>query len=196
MEEKNLNEKASLELISQMITSSRRKLEDGNGIPFLIWGYTTFFVALAVFFFINTTGDHHYHYLWFLIPVIGFVGMFIAKRNKAKHAGHAMNFIERVIANIWMVIGIAAFIISVGAFFVRIPILSLVLLLMGIGTTLTGLTIKFKPVIISGLIGMASCVLPFIMEGNEQILVFGIIYLIMMVVPGHILNCKGRKKNV
>ena len=179
-----------------MITSSRRKLEDGNGILFLIWGYTTFFVALAVFFFINTTGDHHYYYLWFLIPVIGSVGMFIAKRNKAKHVGHAMNFIERVIGNIWMVIGIAAFIISVGSIFVRIPILSLVLLLMGIGTTLTGLTIKFKPVIISGLIGMASCVLPFILEGNEQILAFGIIYLIMMVVPGHILNYRGRKKNV
>lgn len=196
MEEKNLTEKESLELISQMITSSRRKLEDGNGIPFLIWGYTTFFVSLVVYFFINATGDYHYHFLWFLIPVIGSIGMFISKRNKAKHSGHAMNFIERVIGNIWMVIGIAAFLISIGAFLVRFPVLPLMLLLMGIGTTLTGLTIKFKPVIISGFIGMASCVLPFIIDGNEQILVFGVIYLIMMVVPGHIWNYKGRKKHV
>jgi hypothetical protein len=196
MEEKSLNEKASLELISQMITNSRRKLEDGNGIPFLIWGYTTFFVSLAVFFFINATGDHHYHFLWFLIPVIGSIGMVVSKRSKAKHAGHALNFIERVIGNIWMVVGIAAFLISIGSFYVRIPILPLMLLLMGIGTALTGLTIKFKPVIISGFIGMASCVIPFVMEGNEQILAFGIIYLIMMVVPGHILNYKGRKKHV
>jgi len=196
MEEKNLNEKASLELISQMITNSRRKLEEGNGIPFLIWGYTTFCISLAVFFFINATGDYHYHFLWFLIPVIGSIGMFISKRSKVKHAGHVMNFIERVIGNIWMVIGIAGFIVSVGAFFVRIPILSIVLLLMGIGTVLTGLTIKFKPVIISGFIGMASCVVPFALKGNEQILAFGIIYLIIMVIPGHILNYKGRKKHV
>jgi hypothetical protein len=122
--------------------------------------------------------------------------MFISKRNKAKHSGHAMNFIERVIGNIWMVIGIAAFLISVGAFFVRIPILPLMLLLMGIGTALTGLAIKLKPVIISGFIGMASCVVPFVLKGNEEILVFGVIYLIMMVIPGHILNYKGRKKHV
>ena len=196
MDAKNLNEKESLELISQMIRSSRQKLEDGNGIPFLIWGYTTFFVSLAVFFCINTTGDYHYHYLWFLIPVIGSIGMFVSKRSKTKHSGHAKNFIERVIGNIWMVIGIAAFLISVGAFFVRIPILPLMLLLMGIGTALTGLAIKFKPVIISGFIGMASCVVPFVLKGNEEILVFGVIYLIMMVVPGHILNYKGRKKHV
>jgi len=196
MEENNLNEKASLELISQMITNSRRKLEDGNGIPFLIWGYTTFFVSLAVFFFINATNDYHYHFLWFLIPVIGSIGMYISKRNKIKQSGHAMNFIERIIGNIWLVIGIAAFIVSVGAFFVRIPILPLTILLMGIGTTLTGLAIKFKPVIISGFIGMASCVVPFVMNGNEQILVFGIIYLIMMVIPGHILNYRGRQKHV
>ena len=196
MEEKNLNEKASLELISQMITNSRRKLEDGNGIPFLIWGYATFFVSLMVYFFINATGDYHYHFLWFLIPVIGSIGMTVSKRNKTKHAGHALNFIERVIGNIWMVIGIASFIASVGAFLVRYPVLPLMLLLMGIGTALTGLTIKFKPVIISGFIGMASCVLPFIIDGNGQILVFGVIYLMMMVVPGHILNYKGRKKYV
>jgi hypothetical protein len=196
MEEKNLNEKASLELISQMITNSRQKLEDGNGIPFLVWGYTTFFVSLAVFFFINATGDYHYHFLWFLIPVIGSIGMFISKRSKVKHAGHALNFIDRVIGNIWLVIGVAAFLISIGSFYVRIPILPLMLLLMGIGTALTGLVIKFKPVIISGFIGMVSCAVPFVLKGNEQILVFGAIYLIMMVVPGHILNCKGRNKHV
>ena len=196
MEEKNLTEKASLELISQMITNSRRKLEDGNGIPFLIWGYATFFVSLLVYYFVNATGDYHYNILWFLIPVIGSIGMFISERSKAKHAGHARNYIERVIGNIWLVIGIAALLTSVGASFVRFPVLPLMLLLLGIGTTITGLTIKFKPVIISGFIGMASCVVPFILEGNGQILVFGVVCLIMMVIPGHILNYQGRKRHV
>jgi len=196
MEDKTLNEKESLELISQMITNSRKKLEEGNGIPFLIWGYTTFFVSLIVFYLINLTGDYHYHFIWFLIPVIGSIGMFVSKRNESGRSGHVSNFIDRVIGNVWMVIGLAALIITVGAFIVRIPVLSLVILIMGIGTALTGLVIKFKPVIISGFIGMASCVIPFIVNGNEQIIVFGIIYLIMMVIPGHILNYKGKEKNV
>jgi hypothetical protein len=196
MEEKNFNEETSLELISQMITNSRQKLERGNGIPFLIWGYTTFFVSLLVYFFINATGDYHYHFLWFLIPVIGSIGMFISNRSKIKSTGHVLNFIDRGIRNIWLVIGIASFLISVGAFFFRLPVLFIMLLLMGIGTALTGLTIKFKPVVLSGFIGMASCIMPYVLRGSEQILVFGVIYLIMMIIPGHILNYNGRKKHV
>jgi len=196
MEEKILNEEASLELISQMIRNTRRKLEDGNGISFLVWGYTTFVISLAVYFSIKATGDYHYNFLWFLTPVLGSIGMSIFKRNKTKHGGHAMNFIDRTIRNIWMVIGIAAFLTSVGASFARFPILSVMLLLLGIGTALTGLTIKFKLVVISGFIGMLSCVVPFFINGYEQILVFGVICLIMMVIPGHILNYQGRRKNV
>ena len=196
MEEKILNEEASLELISQMIRNTRRKLEDGNGISFLVWGYTTFVISLAVYFSIKATGDYHYNFLWFLTPVLGSIGMSIFKRNKTKHGGHAMNFIDRTIRNIWMVIGIAAFLTSVGASFARFPILSVMLLLLGIGTALTGLTIKFKLVVISGFIGMLSCVVPFFINGYEQILVFGVICLIMMVIPGHILNYQGRKKHV
>ena len=193
MEAKNLSEKESLELISQMIRNSRLKLEERNGVPFLIWGYTTFFVSLLVFFLVNTTGDYHYHWFWFLIPVVGSTGMFITQKRNVKHA---MNFIDRVIGTIWMVNGIAAFLITLGAFYYRIPILPLMLLLMGMGTAMTGLVIKFKPVIVSGFIGMASCVVPFLMKGNEQIIVFGVIYLVMMVIPGHILNFKGKRKDV
>ena len=193
MEAKNLNEKESLELISQMIRNSRLKLEDGNGIPFLIWGYTTFFVSLLVFLLVNTTGDYHYFWFWFLIPVIGSTGMFISRKSIVKHA---RNFIDRVIGNIWFVTGIAAFLISFCAIYFQIPILTTMFLIMGMGTALTGLVIKFRPLIISGFIGMASCIVPFIIQGNVQIIVFGVIYLAMMVIPGHILNYKGKKKDV
>ena len=193
MEAKNLNEKESLELISQMIRNSRLKLKDGNGIPFLIWGYTTFFVSLLVFFLLNATGDYHYYWFWFLIPVIGSIAMFISRKSIKKHA---RNFIDRVISNIWIVTGIAAFLISLCTFFSRIPVLFIMILLMGMGTALTGLVIKFRPLIISGFIGMGSCIIPFIIKGNEQIIVFGVIYLAMMVIPGHILNYKGKRKDV
>ncbi|HEY5590459.1 MAG TPA: hypothetical protein VIK55_05525 [Paludibacter sp.] len=193
MEEKKLTEKESLELISQMIRNTRLRLEQGNGIPFLIWGYTTFFVSLVVNYLITKTGNYQYNWLWFAIPVIGSVGMFISKKNNPKKS---MNYVDRIIASIWTVIGIAVFSIALSAFFVRIPVLSLMLLLMGIGTALTGMVIKFKPVIVSGFIGMASCAIPFVIKGSEQMIVFGFIFLIMMVIPGHILNYMGRRKHV
>ena len=49
MEEKKLSEQESLELISQMIRSTRTNLEVGSGNQFLDWGYFT--AALSVLLF-------------------------------------------------------------------------------------------------------------------------------------------------
>ena len=83
--------------------------------------------------------------------------------------------------------------VAIAEFFVRLPIISLIILLSGIAVTLTGLTIKFKPVVICGIIGALTCILPFIIKGNEQSLVFAAAVIIMMIVPGHILQNKGGK---
>ncbi len=39
MEDRKLNEKESLELITQMIRNTRRNLDAGSGNMFLLWGY-------------------------------------------------------------------------------------------------------------------------------------------------------------
>ena len=41
MEDKKLNEKESLELITQMIQNTRRNLDTGSGNMFLVWGYVS-----------------------------------------------------------------------------------------------------------------------------------------------------------
>ena len=48
MENKKLNEKESLELISQMIQNTRTRVEKDGGTPFLIWGYGTVIISLLV----------------------------------------------------------------------------------------------------------------------------------------------------
>ena len=48
MEDKILNEKESLELISNMIQNSQQKIKSGNGITFLVFGYTTLAISILV----------------------------------------------------------------------------------------------------------------------------------------------------
>jgi hypothetical protein len=64
---------------------------------------------------------------------------------------------------------------------------------MSSGTAITGLVIRFKPIIFSGFIGIVLSILCLILKGYESILIFALIFLIMMVIPGHILNWKGKK---
>lgn len=193
MEEKKLNEKESLELISQMILSTKRRFEGGSSKPFLVFGYTTFIISLAVYFLVVQTGNYLFHWLWFLIPIIGYTGMAISRQKTQITAKNQIDYIIRIV---WLVNGAACILVSFAAFYVRFPILSIMILLMGICTAITGLIIKSKLVSISGFIGMASSAALFVIKGNDQILAFGFIFLVIMIIPGHILNLKKNKKNV
>ncbi len=192
MEEKRLNEKESLELIAQMIRNTQQKLEKGNGLPFLTWGYTTVAVSVLVWYLFSSTGNPHWNYLWFLIPVIGFPTMMRTIRKQEKGV---KTYIDKIIGYVWIAFGIAGLAVSTSAIFLwNLPILFIIVLMMGTGTAITGMIIRFKPIIFSGFAGILLSFLCLIVKGYESILVFALIFLVMMVIPGHILNWKGRNK--
>ena len=84
MEERPLSEKESLELITRMIKNTHQKLEEGNGIPFLVWGYTSVIVSLLVWYMLTSTQDYHWNFLWFLIPLVGFPVQLFLQRKREK----------------------------------------------------------------------------------------------------------------
>lgn len=50
MEERLLNEKESLELITQMINSSKKNMEIGQGNYLLVWGYFTTALSIILYY--------------------------------------------------------------------------------------------------------------------------------------------------
>ena len=103
-------------------------------------------------------------------------------------------YIDRVIGYVWLVLGLAALVISVAAmFFWNFPILFIVILLMASGTAVTGLIIRFLPIAVAGFVGIMLSLACLVIQGLDQILIFAGVFLIMMVIPGHILYAKGRK---
>ncbi|MDD2496240.1 MAG: hypothetical protein PHE29_13745, partial [Tissierellia bacterium] len=75
-------------------------------------------------------------------------------------------------------------------------ILFVIVLIMGIGTTLTGLIVNFRPLAIWGIIGMALSLILTFLDWKMQLPVFAAIFLFMMVIPGHYLNYKAKGSNV
>ena len=146
-------------------------------------------------------------WLWWLIPLIGWVGMMIW----GKHDNGAKNYIDRVISIIWSVIGVSFLWIMFAFVYYHAPILFLVILLAGMGTTMTGFVIRDKATQIGGILAMVSSILfPLkhwlmirFVDLNDialqsewmstDFLLFAAIFLFMMVIPGHILNHKYNK---
>lgn len=196
MEEKKLTEKESLELITKMIQNTRMKMEENSGMPLIIWGYVTIFTTFVVWLMVKQTGNHLWNFLWFILPLLGGVfSLFLAKKEARKPS--AKTYISSVLSSIWMVLGFVGLITSIMAFLVRFPILFVIALLMGIGAALTGAVTKYKPLIIMGGLGIAiSFALLFVRTYDLHMLIFAVDFLLMMVIPGHIMNAAARKRNV
>ncbi len=103
MEDKKLTQNESLELISRMIKETRNNMERGGGSIYLLWGYVSLFVSLAVYCLLLNTGDYRFNWLWFVIPVIGYPGMIYMLKKREKGA---VTIVGRVISNIWIVLGV------------------------------------------------------------------------------------------
>ena len=196
MEERKLNEKESLELISQMIRNTQQKLVRGNGAPFLIWGYVTITVSLTIWFLLGKTGDYRWNYLWFLIPLFGYPLMLFFTKERERRV---KTYLDKVISYVWIAFGFAGFAVSIVAMFywrLHLPILFIVVLLMSVGTAITGLIIQFKPIAFSGFAAIVLSPACLLLKGHDAILIFALMFLLMMVIPGHFLTYKNRKSNV
>ena len=191
MEERKLEAAESLALIGRMIENTRSRMVRNSGRPLLAWGYATVLTTLIVWGAVVYFQDGRWNYLWILLPLLGWLLMWITREKKCE--GEVHTFVDRVIGNIWMVMGLSAWFVSMISLFslIRLPILFVIILIMGMGTAVTGLIIRFTPATIGG--AAAIVIAPFaIIFGNAwQPLLFIISFVVMMIVPGHILNYKS-----
>lgn len=186
MEDKQLNEKESLELIAQMIQNTKQRMAKNAGAPFLIWGYTTIIISLLVWFLLKETGNFNWQWLWFLLPTVALPLTLWTARKQEKLV---TTYMDRVVGYVWAVFGIGAFFVSwVSIFFWSMSVLFVILLMMGMGTALTGLIIKMKTVTVCGTLGALASVGCIYVHGLNQILVFAAAFVFMMVIPGHYMN--------
>ena len=191
MEEKKLTEKESLELIAQMIQSTKENVEKGSGTTFLIWGYISTITSLLIYFIWTTTGNTLIFWSWWLIPIVGYSIEFFRRRNSPKRV---VTGIDKIISKIWIVSAICCIVTPIVSAFTPIPILFVEAFIITMGTTMTGLIIKFKLVSVLGFIGIGLSYSHLFIQTDARILVFAALFILLMVIPGHVLNTiKARK---
>lgn len=202
MEEKQLTEKESLELISQMIQSTKDNMKVGSGNQFLYWGYFTSILSLFIFGTVYATLNGLWHWCWMLM----FIFWFLMTLKKDKPG--VMTFIDKAISRVWAIIGCLFIITAVGCIlFFMINHTSSMLLMMplsiiyaSIGVSITGILIKERWATCLPLISFAIgfYMLCELSTGGTPTLIWdlllGLSFFVMMVIPGHVLNHKEKKQ--
>ncbi len=209
MEEKRLDAQESIELITRMIRNTRRRLERHSGRPYLVWGYTTVAISLLNYTLNVVGAAPEWSLTWLLIPVLGFVLMRLFPEKKSTEP---RTEIDRIVNSLWLVCTLSLIPIFILCLFhgwsYRPSLFALITLVMSIGSTATGLIVRSRIYTTAGLLGMVGTAAialwdyylkqlpdPQLIDSrmlNNEILIFAVVFLVMMVIPGHIINYRTR----
>ena len=208
MEEKKLNERESLELITRMIQETKNKLEVGDGNVLLIWGYVSVCTAILVYVMIMLTGNNPLvNWLWFLIPLIGYPVMQKQKRKETNIKPLSSSYIDKISAGIWKSVGIiACLFVAICVVFMFygyncwVLMFAYAFIIVGFGSVAEGIIIRERSLTFVGLFSIvaggivascAICDIPLYVVWAIPLYILS--FTLMTIIPGHIINRKAKK---
>lgn len=203
METTKFTEKESLELVTNMINATKKNMSVGSGNIFLSYGYFTSILAFVIYLLVYVTGNLVWNFGWLLMFVFWGIMSFRAKREKNK----VITYIDKAISQVWQVTGWMFFltfgvIIAVGLVYGTINfayMLPLSLLYCSIASSITGVVIKERWTTVLPLVGVVIALSILLTYPFDKSLItywnllFGVAFILIMIIPGYILNCKAKK---
>jgi hypothetical protein len=192
--ENEFSAEQSLKLITSMIETTKNSLKDRSHY-FLLWGWAVMIACIGQYF-LKVIMNYPNHYLvWWITPVILIIQIFLIVHDRKVEK--VKTFINEVSAYLWTAIGLSFF----AAFFIFSKIgwencYSFYIILYGIGTYVSGSLIKFKPLIIGGIICFPLAAFTAYLSFDYQIIMLAVAILISYIIPGHLLRLKHKKQNL
>lgn len=194
MEDRKLNEAESLDLIATMIKNARTNQRARiNCNIILLWGYVAVILSLIVWVIKLYNLFSYSSFLWLLIPAICFP---ITKYMLSKDKTGITSYIDRSIYYITILFVVICTTSGLATFIMDFPALFIEGLLACIWMVIMGILLKSKPIIWGGIIGaVVSHTLLFIPDMISQIPLFALIFVISIIIPGHLFK-KSVSQNV
>ncbi len=195
MSEENFSPEDSLELIRGMIEKTKENISE-NSIFFLLWGWLSLIGFLGQFILKHIVQyDKHYRVWW--IMVVGFVlSMYYGAKQGRKRK--VKTFVGESMGYLWTGMAITFFILAIilSAMGWGNTIFPFYIMLYGLGTFVSGCFLKFKPLIIGGIIAWVLAIVGAFLPYDYQILAGAAAILFSYIIPGHLLNAvESMKKN-
>ena len=191
--EKELSSKEQIKFISEMIYQAKRNFAGERSFYFLLWGWVVS-VANFVHYILDIFRLYEAPYLVWLIAIPAAIAS-IWYGFKKSTTTQVTSHLDKVYASIW--IGIIVMIIICLIFMSRInynhnPI---ILLFAGLGTFVSGILIKYKPIIIGAIVLWAGACSGLLFSVSNQQLISGIAVFLGYLIPGYMLK-KAEKNSV
>lgn len=190
--EKELTPKESLELIQEVISDSRSRMEE-NGFIYIFWGVL---IALASFgqYYLLSNGMYDFNYYpYFILPAGGVFTYFYYARKENRPSNH----IGKSISVLWSVLAVNLFALGFSyGLMLDTELIPVLLILLGIGIAVSGRLIQSAFLTGAGIVTNVLGLVCFFLPQMQHSLVMGIVALVGVALPGFYLRNQHRKNYV
>jgi hypothetical protein len=194
MTEEKFSPQESLRLIQSMITKTKQNMSD-NSIYFLVWGWITF-IACTGQFVLKHIYNYEKHYIVWTLIIIGIVFSIYQGRKEDKII-KVKTYIDESMKHLWAGMAISFFVL--GMILSKLgwgtAIFPFYIMLYGLGTFVSGSIIRFKPLIVGGLIAWALAIGSTFASYDYQMLFGAAAILISYIIPAHMLRNRSQIAN-
>ncbi len=192
-QEKEFSPEESLQLIRSMISKTKDAVAV-DSFYFLFWGWLVF-ACCAIEYVLMVYFKYPYHsFVWWSMPVGGIIsGIYSARQARIKRS---MTYIEEALSYLWIAIGLSFFVLV----FVNIvseawkTAFTYYILMYAIGTFVSGRLIRFKPLVIGGILEFILAAVSIKFTFAHQLLIGALAILISYIIPGHLLRIRYNNK--
>ena len=176
----------SLQLIQSMISKTKADLGE-NRFYFLLWGWTSF-IAIAGQYLLKVVFSYEHHYIIWLLTVVAAVITVMHLRTRSSRE-RVWTYVGENMSYLWMGLGISFFILSI--IFSKMGwqyCYPVYILLYGLGTFVSGRIIKFRPLVVGGIINWALAAASVFFYFDQQMLFAAAAIFSSYIIPGHLLG--------
>lgn len=182
--ENKLTPSDSLKLIADVISKTRDNIK-AQSFCFLLWGWLIATASILFYVLHQYTSSK----LFFLpFPLLVIPGIIITliyyKRNSQMSETYLIGFLRQL----WLVLAISFIIVVLISLLQKYPPFTYTLVIAGIGTLVSGLVMRFRPLIVGGVIFLLIAVGSIFVSDNVKPLLQGTAVITGYLIPGYLLK--------
>lgn len=195
--ENNFSPQQSIQLIESMINRAKDKFAE-DGSMYLVWGWFVFVCSLLQFVLLHVFKYQHHYIVWLAtLPVFIYQYFYTKKKYTSKTV---ITYTDSIIGFVWItfsiVIVLLGFLIgflTTGEYYTHI--IHILLAVYGMPVFLTGVIVRFKPLIYGGIACWILCIIStFIKNYDYQFLLIPVAMLFAWIIPGYRLRAKYKSQ--
>ncbi len=185
-EAQSLTPEQSLDIISKMIAQAQGKMHRSS-FHFLLWGWVITAANFSMYYMLAFSNYPKYAPFVWLITIPAWIITLLYSRKQGMQAT-SHTHLDRVNMWLWMGTGFIILPIIIFGYKINFQINPLILTFVALPTFVTGIMIRFKPLLFGGVCFLVGGIICFLMSPAEQYLVGGATIICGYLIPGYLLK--------